>query len=63
MINEKEITVLTIAQMAEKLQISKSTAYKLARTKGFPISKIGKRVLIPYQKLIEWLEKGGSSDV
>lgn len=58
-----EKTVLTVSEMANALKISRSKAYQLTRTKGFPIAKIGKRVLIPYQKLIEWLEKGGNSDV
>ncbi len=59
----EERTVLTIPELVEELQISKSTAYKLARTKGFPIAKVGKRILIPYKKLVEWLESGGNPNV
>lgn len=63
MINKEEKTVLTVKELMKELKVGRSTAYKLVRTKGFPVSKAGKTILIPYAKLIEWLENGGTTNV
>ncbi|MCI9247186.1 MAG: helix-turn-helix domain-containing protein [Clostridia bacterium] len=54
--NTEKTLIYTVPDMAKKLKISKSMAYALARTKGFPKIKIGKRILIPAKELEEWLE-------
>ena len=46
---------LTAREAAEVLRISKSKVYELARTESFPAVRIGKRVVIPRDKLIEWM--------
>ena len=42
-------------EAAEVLRISKSKVYELARTESFPAVRIGKRVVIPRDKLIQWI--------
>ena len=42
-------------EAAAVLRISKSKVYELARTESFPAMRIGKRVVIPRDKLIEWM--------
>ena len=46
---------LNAREAAEILRISKSKVYELARTESFPAVRIGKRVVIPRDKLIEWM--------
>lgn len=44
------------------LGISKTSAYELVRSKGFPVLKIGSRMVVPKDKFREWVEQnmGGS---
>lgn len=42
--------------VAQVLGISRANAYNLMRCKGFPTLKIGKRMTVPKQKLIEWID-------
>ena len=42
-------------ETAAVLRISKSKVYELARTKSFPAIRIGNRVVIPRDKLIQWM--------
>ena len=42
-------------EAAAVLRISKSKVYELARTESFPAIRIGTRVIIPRDKLIEWM--------
>ena len=46
---------LKAREAAEVLRISKSKVYELARTESFPAVRIGKRIVIPRDKLIEWM--------
>ena len=46
---------LKVEEAAKVLRISKSKVYDLARTESFPAVRIGKRVVIPRDKLIEWM--------
>ena len=46
---------LNAREAAGVLRISKSKVYDLARTESFPAVRIGKRVVIPRDKLIEWM--------
>ena len=43
--------------VAKVLGISRANAYNLMRSKGFPTLKIGKRMIVPKDKLIEWIDK------
>ena len=42
-------------EAAAVLRISKSKVYELAQSESFPAIRIGKRVVIPRDKLIEWM--------
>ena len=46
---------LKVHEAAKVLRISKSKVYELARTESFPAIRIGTRVIIPRDKLIEWM--------
>ena len=49
--------MLSVHDVAEVLGISKSSAYVLVKEKGFPKLKIGARVVVPREKIIEWINK------
>ena len=44
-------------EAAAVLRISKSKVYELVRTESFPAVRIGKRVVIPRDKLIQWMNE------
>lgn len=46
---------LTVEEMGKVLGISRSTAYELANSKGFPALKIGRRLIIPRIALMRWM--------
>ena len=46
---------MTVEQIASCLQISRSTAYGLVRSNGFPKIRIGKRMLIPRDAFDLWV--------
>ena len=48
---------LTADHIAAALGISRANAYTLMHSKGFPTIKIGKRMTVPKDKLIEWIDK------
>lgn len=54
--------VLNANQLAAVLGISRAGAYQLLNTGTFPTLRIGKRLLVPKDKLVEWIEQntGGS---
>lgn len=47
----------SIPEAAQVLGVSRPTAYALAKSKDFPILKIGKRKVVPVQELREWIKK------
>lgn len=49
--------MLSVKELATVLGVSRTSAYELTKTKGFPSIKIGSRVVIPKEKLIEWIDK------
>ena len=49
--------MLTVLDVAAVLGISRAGAYELVRSNGFPILKIGNRIVIPKDKLLLWIEK------
>ena len=48
---------LSAEVVAQVLGISRANAYTLMHSKGFPTIKIGKRMTVPKDKLIEWIDK------
>ena len=49
--------VLNANQLAAALGISRAGAYQLLSTGTFPMLRIGKRLLVPKDKLIDWIEQ------
>ena len=49
--------MLSVPEMAAALGISRAGAYELARSEGFPVLRIGNRIVIPKDKLQEWVDK------
>lgn len=54
---------LTVTETAEALSISKATMYQLIHRNDFPSLSIGRRVLIPREKLIEWINNHCGEDL
>jgi len=48
--------MLSVREIAKVLGISKTSAYELVRIKGFPVLKIGSRLVVPKEKFISWIE-------
>lgn len=48
---------LSAELVAMMLGISRSGAYELMHSKGFPSLRVGRRIVVPRDKLIEWMEK------
>ena len=44
-------------QVAAVLGISRAGAYNLMRSEGFPTLFIGKRMIVPKDKLIDWMDE------
>ena len=49
--------MLSVPEMAAALGISRAGAYELARSEGFPALRIGTRIVVPKDKLQEWVDK------
>ena len=47
---------LSADDVAQVLGISRANAYELMHSEGFPTLKIGKRMTVPKDKLIEWIQ-------
>ena len=60
MIKEKtnnQIYTLTVEDLAKALNVSKTSAYRLVRSSGFPKLNIGKRIVIPVDDFKVWMSK------
>ncbi len=47
--------VITVPEMGQRLKVSRDVAYRLARSEGFPVVHIGKRIIVPIRELEAWL--------
>ena len=54
--------VLNADQLAAALGISRAGAYQLLNTRTFPTLKIGKRKLVPKDKLVAWIDRQTAGD-
>ena len=55
---------LNATMVAQVLGISAASSYELMYEKGFPVLKIGNRMVVPNEKFITWVEQntiGGST--
>ena len=48
---------LCAEDVAQVLGISRAGAYTLMHSKGFPTIQIGKRMVVPKDKLLAWMEE------
>lgn len=48
--------MLNVVQVAAVLGISRAGAYELVHSEGFPALKIGNRIVVPKNKLWEWID-------
>ena len=47
---------LNAQQVADVLSIARNSAYTLMHSEGFPTIHIGKRLLVPRDKLLQWID-------
>ena len=55
---------LNAEMVAKLLGVSPSTGYELMHEKGFPVLRIGSRMVVPKEKFREWVEanvEGGAA--
>ncbi len=48
--------MLSISQVAQALNISRTSAYELAHCKSFPAMLIGSRIIVPKDRLVAWID-------
>ena len=48
--------VLNVSEVAEYIGLSKANAYELTKRTDFPAFRIGKRVFIPRDQFLEWID-------
>ena len=48
--------MLSVAEVASVLGISRAGAYELARSNSFPALKIGSRIVVPKDKFLVWID-------
>ncbi len=48
--------MLNVVQVAAVLGISRAGAYELVHSEGFPALKIGSRIVVPKDRLQEWID-------
>lgn len=49
--------LLNVRMLANVMSISLSTAYELTRAEGFPTVHVGKRIVVPKDRLKQWVEE------
>ena len=47
---------ISVQELSSQMGISLAKAYELTRRPGFPILRVGTRILIPVDSLREWLQ-------
>ena len=48
--------MLNVVQVAAVLGISRAGAYELVHSEGFPTLEIGSRIVVPKDRLREWID-------
>ena len=61
--DQPQKTMLSVEEAGEMLGISRQLAYQLANRDDFPCLRIGRRLLIPRRKLIEWVDNHCGQEV
>ncbi len=50
-----EKTTMSVQELSAQMGISLPKAYELVKTPGFPVIRIGTRILIPVEAFCAWL--------
>lgn len=59
-----ELPLFLNANIVSKvLGISSSSGYELMQTDGFPVLKIGSRLVVPKEKFREWVEQNTGESI
>ena len=53
---------ISVQELSAYMGISLAKAYELTRKPGFPILRVGTRILIPVDSLREWLKSNAQPD-
>ena len=59
---------LTPKEVQDFMRISQQTVYNLINSSGFPVLRVGKKILVPKADYVDWLKKntvgseGGEND-
>ena len=54
--NDQLPCMLNADKIARYLEISRAGAYELMHSEGFPLIRIGKRMIVPRDKFLEWVD-------
>ena len=54
---------LNAALVAKILGVSPSSGYELMHEPGFPVLKVGSRMVVPKEKFIQWVEQNTTGGV
>lgn len=46
---------LTVSEVSEAMGIGKNQAYELVKSEGFPCVYVGRRIVVPYEAFLNWL--------
>lgn len=57
-----EKATMSVQELSAQMGISLPKAYELVKTPGFPIIRVGTRILIPVEAYREWLLKNAAND-
>lgn len=49
--------IITVKQLSAYLRISLNATYELMRSTNFPTLRIGKRMLVSKENLMEWIDE------
>lgn len=56
--NYNDLPLFLNAELVAKvLEISPSSGYELMHEPGFPVLKVGSRMVVPKEKFIQWVEQ------
>ena len=59
--NYNELPLFLNAELVAKvLGVSPSSGYELMHEPGFPVLKVGSRMVVPKEKFIQWVEENTS---
>ncbi|MBE0448813.1 MAG: helix-turn-helix domain-containing protein [Actinobacteria bacterium] len=55
--------MLKVEEVAEVLGISRVLAFNMVKAEDFPAVRIGRRIVIPRDKFLDWLDRKASKSI